>query len=395
MIRGLSKFLYKNRIILAALVSVVLVFGSLDYGIKNAEAKTTQEKIDEAEKKKDELEDAQQESEDELSGLQTEKNSLQGELSELNSNLNDVCATLEDLEDRIMLKEKDISDAEAALEEANQEKDGQYASMVLRVRAMYERKDTSVLNAILSAGSISEMLNVADYYMAIEKYDKQKLQEYKDNCAYIEEEKERLNNEYAELETMKEEAENERTKVSELIEETKTTITKYQSDIEDTEAQIQAYEDAIAEQESDLEYLYKVLEEERAKSLLAAQSTWRNIDQVTFEEGDRTLLANLIYCEAGGESYEGQVAVGAVVINRVLSSVYPDTVTGVIYQKSQFSPAGSGRLAVALAANKATDSCYRAADEAMSGYTNVGNCVYFRTPIPGLTGIQIGGHIFY
>ena len=102
-----------------------------------------------------------------------------------------------------------------------------------------------------------------------------------------------------------------------------------------------------------------------------------------------------IYCEAGAEPYAGQLAVGAVVINRVLSSVYPDTVTGVIYQNKQFSPVASGRLALALAENRATPACYKAADEAMSGQTNVGNCVYFRTPIEGLSGISIGGHIFY
>ncbi len=106
-------------------------------------------------------------------------------------------------------------------------------------------------------------------------------------------------------------------------------------------------------------------------------------------------MANLIYCEAGAEPYEGQLAVGAVVINRVLSSVYPDTIVGVIYQNKQFSPVASGRLALALAENKATAACYKAADEAMSGYSNVGNCVYFRTPIPGLSGINIGGHVFY
>ena len=93
--------------------------------------------------------------------------------------------------------------------------------------------------------------------------------------------------------------------------------------------------------------------------------------------------------------YEGKLAVGAVVLNRVRSSAYPNTVYGVIYASGQFSPAGSGRLALALAQNKATPSCYQAADEAMAGMTNVGNCVYFRTPIPGLTGIQIGNHIFY
>lgn len=130
-------------------------------------------------------------------------------------------------------------------------------------------------------------------------------------------------------------------------------------------------------------------------SKLAAQSAKRDISEVAFAEEDRYLLANLIYCEAGGEPYAGQLAVGAVVINRLLSSVYPNTMTGVIYQKSQFSPVGSGRLAIALAEDRATPACYQAADEAMSGVSNVGDCVYFRTPIEGLTGISIGGHIFY
>jgi len=89
------------------------------------------------------------------------------------------------------------------------------------------------------------------------------------------------------------------------------------------------------------------------------------------------------------------VAVGAVVINRLLSSKFPNTITGVIYQKNQFSPVKSGRYALALSQNRATEKCYRAADEAMAGVTNVGNCLFFRTPIEGLTGIRIGGHIFY
>ena len=118
------------------------------------------------------------------------------------------------------------------------------------------------------------------------------------------------------------------------------------------------------------------------------------VSQVS-QASDLDLLARAIYGEGRGEPYEGQVAVGAVVINRVLSSVFPNTLSGVIYQSGQFEPVSTGRLALALAENRATDSCYRAADEAMSGVTNVGNCVFFRTPIPGLTGINIGGHVFY
>ena len=154
------------------------------------------------------------------------------------------------------------------------------------------------------------------------------------------------------------------------------------------EAQIKA-------QDEDIKKLEAKLAEEMRLSKLAAASAWRDISEVSFADGDRYLLANLIYCEAGAEPYEGKVAVGAVVINRVLSSVYPDTVVGVIYQNRQFSPVTSGRLAIALAEGRATAACFQAADEAMKGYSNVGNCVYFRTPIPGLSGKNIGGHVFY
>lgn len=90
------------------------------------------------------------------------------------------------------------------------------------------------------------------------------------------------------------------------------------------------------------------------------KSAWRDISEVSFAEGDRYLLANLIYCEAGNQPYAGQVAVGAVVINRVLSSVYPNTVSGVIYQYKQFAPVLDGHLAIALANDSATAACYKA-----------------------------------
>ena len=136
--------------------------------------------------------------------------------------------------------------------------------------------------------------------------------------------------------------------------------------------------------------------EEAARKKAAEEAAVKKAaEEAAAREQDIRLLAALIYCEAGNQPYEGQVAVGAVVMNRVMSSVFPDTVVGVIYQNKQFSPVASGRLALALAEDHATAACYRAADEAMAGATTVGNCLFFRTPIEGLTGIQIGGHIFY
>ena len=358
-------------------------------------ASELQQKIDQAQREKEELEKQQEQNENELSGLKQEKNTLQGKLYELNTTLEEVGYHLEDLEDRIIMKELDIQIAQSALEEAIAAEQQQYEDMVRRVKQTYERNESNMLNEILNAGSLSKLLNLEEYYRKVEEYDQKKLKEFKESRAKIAEEKERLELEQVALQDLRDEAEQERERVEQIVKETQGSISIYSEQITETEEQIEAYENQIAEKEKDMEYLKKLLEEERAKSRLAKNSTWRDISEVSFAEGDRTLLANLIYCEAGGESYEGQVAVGAVVMNRVLSSVFPDTVSGVIYAPKQFSPAGSGRLALALAQNKATDSCYRAADEAMSGYSNVGSCVYFRTPIDGLSGISIGGHIFY
>ncbi len=86
---------------------------------------------------------------------------------------------------------------------------------------------------------------------------------------------------------------------------------------------------------------------------------------------ERELLAALIYCEAGGESYEGQKAVGSVVMNRVYSSYFPNTISGVIYDSGQFTPVRSGRLALVLANKTYTDSCVRAANEVIAGNLTV------------------------
>ncbi len=252
-----------------------------------------------------------------------------------------------------------------------------------------------LLEMLLQADNFGEFLNYNDYIEQISEYDRRMLDEYQETIVTIEEEEARLEQEKEELESLKAQTEAEKSRVAGLVSTTSNNIAAYSDQISEAEAEALAYEQKIKEQEENIEYLKAKLEEELRLSQLAATSAKRDISEVTFADGDRYLLANLIYCEAGAEPYEGQVAVGAVVINRVLSSVYPDTVVGVIYQNKQFSPVASGRLALALAEGRATEDCYRAADAAMSGYTNVGNCVYFRTPIEGLSGTQIGGHIFY
>ncbi len=107
---------------------------------------------------------------------------------------------------------------------------------------------------------------------------------------------------------------------------------------------------------------------------------------------DTSLLAALIYCEAGNQSYDGMVAVGAVVMNRVNSPSFPNSISEVIYQSGQFTPASSGGLASALA-NGVPSACYDAAAAAISGENPVGDALYFNTGSG--KGTKLGDHQFY
>lgn len=360
-----------------------------------ARAETTLEKLQKAKEEKEKTEAAKGNTEKQKESLQITQNSLLGKLGALNDDLEVVSNNLADLERQIDVKEQEITQTQEVLAEAITAEENQYESMKQRIRFMYERGNQTYLDMLLSATGFGDLLNKGEYIEEITRYDREMLIQFQETRAYVEEVEAQLNVELEDLNTLKAEAKAEQEKVSQLVKQTANSVASYGNQIKDAEATIDALDNMLSEQEEDIVALQKQYEEELALSRLAAQSAWRDISEVTFAEGDRYLLANLIYCEAGGEPYVGQVAVGSVVINRMLSSRYPDTMVGVIYQNKQFSPVGNGRLAFALANNKATASCYKAADEAMKGMTNVGHCLYFRTPIPGLTGTRIGGHIFY
>lgn len=137
-------------------------------------------------------------------------------------------------------------------------------------------------------------------------------------------------------------------------------------------------------------------EQEAKEAEAAKQETAVTVQNSAVEAScdEVTLLAALIQCEAGNECYEGQVAVGAVVMNRVRSGAYANSVYGVIYEPYQFSPAASGAVA-AVAAGGPKASCVQAAQEALGGVDNTGGKLCFRRASSGTPGVVIGNHVFY
>lgn len=132
--------------------------------------------------------------------------------------------------------------------------------------------------------------------------------------------------------------------------------------------------------------------EEAARQASSSNVTWTQEAAVSADYSEQELLAALIYCEAGNQPYEGQVAVGAVVLNRVRSGSYPNSIREVIYQSGQFGPAGSGWLDRVLSSGGYTDAARQAAADALAGSNPIGGCLYFGC---GDYGTKIGDHWFH
>lgn len=136
----------------------------------------------------------------------------------------------------------------------------------------------------------------------------------------------------------------------------------------------------------------KAAAEAQAAAVQAAQQAV--IAQAGVSPQDVDLLAALIQCEAGGEPYVGQVAVGNVVMNRVESAGHPASIPDVIYAAGQFSPVRNGSLSRTLSTGRVSASCRQAAVEAIAGSSPVGDKLYFRRA-NGRGGQIIGNHVFY
>lgn len=169
---------------------------------------------------------------------------------------------------------------------------------------------------------------------------------------------------------------------------------------EQKQAEKEAEEKALQEKKEAEEKAQRELEEaqkKEAERIAAEQSeAQRKAEEeaavAQLQEADKELLASIIFCEAGNQPYEGQVAVGAVIMNRVKSAVYPNSISEVVYQSGQFGPAMTGWLDSVRYSAGYTPSAMQAAIDALSGSNPIGDCLYFDQ---GGMGYQLGDHYFH
>ena len=362
----------------------------------------TQSEIDATKDKKDRLQQAKSEMEDYLKKLNQQYSSLESQISELNKQIED--------------KKAEIEQAKGELEAAKATEEKQYADMKARIQYMYENPQSSFIEILLESGDFAGALNRADYAARISAYDRDMLEAYAAHKAEIQEQEEKLEAEKEALDEMQASVEKKQSEVSALASSTSGKISQHVSDIAAAQADLDGKSNTLAGQQEVLKQL--IAEKKKIEAQIEASKAAEIIGSLGDVTGVRTTdleytqygaysasddevkaLATLIYCEAGNQGAEGQLAVGAVVMNRIRDPRFSQgDIMSVIRASGQFSPVTSGRFDLMLTdgADSVTESCYNAARRAIAGESNVGNRTFFRTyaTYPSLSGLVIGAHIF-
>ena len=354
--------------------------------------------------------------ENKASENQKELDSIQALLKELNASKNDIDIYMDKLRESynaiseyILELNDQIEEKQAQIDEINEELDLsyesselQYEAMKLRIQYMYEQGKFALMNAFFSDYSISEILNKMEYSSNLVEYDREKLLEYERTRVYIEATKDKLEKEIEDIQKLVSEQEKRQIELNQVMEEAVLTLRAKEAEIDEAESraeqaaiEIQKSKDTIEELKA--EESRRVAESERL-SILYAQGNgeYPTVDTSDYvpTEKELNMVAAVMYCEARGEPYEGIIAVGTVIMNRVADPRFPNTIEEVLMAPNQFTCVQAGYYAAALAKGS-NETCMKAAREVLYGGVRNGNWLYFRTINGIVQGDEIGHHVFY
>ncbi len=240
----------------------------------------TKEELADAKNKMTALEQEKKKTEAVLQNLEALKSDAAAYMRQLDIQLESLSDELSQLEADITAKEERIAETKAELEEAKRVEKNQYESMKLRIKYMYEKGDSSYLDLLMESGSLSELLNRAEYITKISEYDRRQLDAYADTKERIEAAEAALEAEHAALLAMQEQTEAKHAAVEQLLTAKQKELFEYESRIEAAEGQLSEYQKDIEAQENAIKSIEAEIrrqEEEARKKAAAAGQSYKTI----------------------------------------------------------------------------------------------------------------------
>lgn len=364
---------------------------------------------------------------DEKETLENKTSDLQSQLAGINQDLLKISDEISDTQMRVTIVNSEILRSEDELAVSQQNEDQQYENMKSRIKYMYENGNSSMLELLFSAESMSDLLNKADFIQNISQYDRDMLSELQNIHADIENQKMALQNQQDSLNNLENELQQQQAALQQKADETSTDLAQFQAQLQQIREQEAAKAAAEAAAKAQQEAAAKAQQQAQASANASASgnttssNTTNNSGSAnsgssnpgssnsgnntsggttnnsgsSANKSDLDLLAAIIQCEAY-QNYNSLLAVATVIMNRVYDSRFPNSISGVVYAAGQFEPAFSGRLEYVLNAGP-TSLSYQVAQDAINGarLAEVADCYYFLYAGTGHSGINIGGNVFF
>ena len=267
---------------------------------------------------------------------------------------------------------------------------------------------------------MGDFLNKAEYVATISQYDRKMLEELQQVRSNVEQKQNDLEQQQSKLSGLQETLTSKRNELNSKISSTSGELADYQAQLDRAKAAEEALKLAQNDEVSgsvktddakntetsntntNTNNANKNNQTASTNTNNANKNNTTNTNSPTVNNGNSTpasttdvaLLAAILQCEAGG--YDGMLAVATVIMNRVASPAYPNNLRAVIYQSGQFAPTWNGSLNRVLSKG-ASSTAYSVAQAALGGarHSAVINCLQFRSASTGVSGINVGGNVFF
>lgn len=345
---------------------------------------------------------------DSIDSLEETTSNLQSELDGINAELNTLSLEISEITSQIAQASAELSAAKEELARSKGEEAKQYEAMKLRIKYMYENGNHTFLETLFSSASLAEFINRAEMYASITEYDRQLLKELNETSSQIAQKELALQQNQEDLYALQASLSEKEASLYAKAASAAADLSKYTAQLDAAREEAQKAQQALdqevlpippVEEVTPDEPVFEVPSEPETETPSEPEVETPSEPEETPKEdfasvSDVELLAALIECEAGSTNYEGMLAVGSVVVNRMNHRSYPNTLRGVIYQSGQFTPALNGKVDRVLARG-VKSSCVTAARDALSGKNNVGDCLSFRAASSGHAGVIIGDNVFF
>lgn len=341
--------------------------------------------------------------------LRKKQKDLENDLSEMNQNKAKLGNELSSKAKALTNLVKEIDKTRNELDLAKAREIGQYEMMKKRIQYMYEASSGNFFTSLLESKSMTDLLNRAEFFSTVSQYDREMLEKLQTIHKEIKQKRADLLAKQSEMEKQQKQLTANYNQLISMISSTSSKLEDYKAQIAAAEEAKKAAEEAKKENENSMNSNDSSDSTENTEKPSKPEETPSKPEEKPSKPEEKpskpqkpssntelALFAAILECEAGSTNYDGLLAVATVIMNRKESPKYPNTITGVVYQKGQFSPTWSGKLDKVLQRG-AKPLCYTVAKDALNGkrHSAVKNCYQFRASWTGHSGTVIGGNVFF